>query len=68
MHGDDGDLDVAVHDVENGICGISLREDRFVFYVPGNGTALAKFGEKNFWVKRPFNDIGQIIAPGTRAP
>jgi hypothetical protein len=44
-------LDPSLLNIEDGICGVSLREDDLVPVKFQNGFALADHGEKEFWIK-----------------
>ena len=51
VFGNDGDLDLALLDVKNGIRDVSLREDILTLAVFGNRSSLADFGEEVFRIK-----------------
>jgi hypothetical protein len=50
--GDDGLLDLAAPNVENGIRGFALRVDNLILPIVGNGSSAVYLREKNFGIKR----------------
>ena len=49
--GNDSDLDLALLNVEDRICGVALSEYGLILAVFGNAAALADFGEKGLWIE-----------------
>src|SRR5271154_5575713 len=45
------DLDPSLLDIENRICGLSLRKDDLVLFKFQYGCALADLGEEEFWIE-----------------
>ena len=52
--GHNENLDPSPLNIENSICGLSLREDDRVFVNFQYGCALADLGEKELWIKQAF--------------
>src|SRR5260370_26294899 len=52
--GIDGELDLALPDVENRVCDLSLRKNNLILPIFGYRFSFAYLGEKHFVIKRGF--------------
>src|SRR3981189_2619479 len=64
--GNDGNLDLALLDIEDGIRGIALREDNLILAILGYGSSLADFGEKGLGIECWSSFFGHNRASGLR--
>ena len=54
LFGENENLDPSLLNIEDRVCGVSLRKNDLVLVEVQYGFALADLGEKEFWIKQAF--------------
>jgi len=64
--GYDDQLDIALLDVKDCVCNISLRENNLIFQILQYRFSIAHLGEKFFWIKWRFGLLVHNTSPAAR--